>query len=137
MSETVLRIDGLRHAYGGVPVLDGHMLSVSVSLERAASRDELLAAWEEFRGEPRQCVPFIWTRRLATKGSRSSSTTRHEDGRELPVTHIRGQPQHNHGHGGSPPEEHGGDDATVDAVVPLRGRRGQRLLLGIFFGKRR
>jgi len=37
-----------------VPVLDGHMLSVSVSLERAASRDELLAAWEEFRGEPQE-----------------------------------------------------------------------------------
>ncbi len=37
-----------------VPVLDGHMLCVSVELEREAQADELVAIWNAFRGEPQE-----------------------------------------------------------------------------------
>jgi len=37
-----------------VPVLDGHTECVSLRLARPATRDELLAAWREFRAEPQE-----------------------------------------------------------------------------------
>lgn len=37
-----------------VPVVDGHLLSVSVELERAATGAELERAWNEFRGAPQE-----------------------------------------------------------------------------------
>ncbi|APF18457.1 aspartate-semialdehyde dehydrogenase [Caldithrix abyssi] len=35
-----------------VPVIDGHLESVSVELEKSAGADELIAAWEEFKALP-------------------------------------------------------------------------------------
>lgn len=37
-----------------VAVLDGHTESISVELERAASAEDMRAAWESFRGEPQR-----------------------------------------------------------------------------------
>lgn len=37
-----------------VPVVDGHTLCVSLSLETKASADELRAVWQEFRSEPQE-----------------------------------------------------------------------------------
>lgn len=37
-----------------VPVTDGHTVTVSVALERQASRDELIAAYENFTAEPQR-----------------------------------------------------------------------------------
>jgi len=49
--EAVLPVDA--HC-NRVAVSDGHTLCVSVDLERAAEPDELVAAWEEFRGAPQE-----------------------------------------------------------------------------------
>ena len=37
-----------------VPVIDGHLLSVSVELQRPATHDELVRAWNEFRSQPQE-----------------------------------------------------------------------------------
>jgi aspartate-semialdehyde dehydrogenase len=37
-----------------VPVEDGHMESVSVRFKKKASAEEIIAAWNDFRGEPQQ-----------------------------------------------------------------------------------
>jgi len=37
-----------------VPVLEGHMVCVSLELERDASMEEIRQAWESFRGEPQE-----------------------------------------------------------------------------------
>lgn len=37
-----------------VPVSDGHMAAVFVGFDRKPSRDEILAAWKEFRGRPQE-----------------------------------------------------------------------------------
>jgi aspartate-semialdehyde dehydrogenase len=37
-----------------VPVEDGHTESVSIKMQRPARAEELIAAWNEFRGEPQQ-----------------------------------------------------------------------------------
>ncbi|MGC8828103.1 MAG: aspartate-semialdehyde dehydrogenase, partial [Anaerolineae bacterium] len=37
-----------------VPVLEGHMVCVSLELERDASLEEIRQAWESFRGEPQE-----------------------------------------------------------------------------------
>jgi aspartate-semialdehyde dehydrogenase len=37
-----------------VPVSDGHMAAVSVSFERKASKDEIVARWREFSGKPQR-----------------------------------------------------------------------------------
>jgi aspartate-semialdehyde dehydrogenase len=37
-----------------VPVLDGHMIAVSVELKKKPSMEEVCAAWNEFRGLPQQ-----------------------------------------------------------------------------------
>ncbi len=37
-----------------VPVIDGHLLSVQVSLERKAKWKEVIASWQQFRGEPQR-----------------------------------------------------------------------------------
>ena len=40
-----------------VPVVDGHTVSVSIKLGKPATREEILAAWEEFRPLARQNLP--------------------------------------------------------------------------------
>lgn len=37
-----------------VPVIDGHLMTISLSLQRAASSEQLIAALREFRGEPQE-----------------------------------------------------------------------------------
>ena len=37
-----------------VPVTDGHMAAVSMSLERKASKDEIIARWRDFVGKPQR-----------------------------------------------------------------------------------
>ena len=37
-----------------VPVSDGHLACISVSLEKKATREEIIAAWKSFSGEPQQ-----------------------------------------------------------------------------------
>jgi aspartate-semialdehyde dehydrogenase len=37
-----------------VPVIDGHLLSVQVSMERKVKREEVIASWQQFRGEPQK-----------------------------------------------------------------------------------
>ncbi len=37
-----------------VPVVDGHTLCVSVELEREATHDDIVRAWQEFRGAPQE-----------------------------------------------------------------------------------
>lgn len=37
-----------------VPVSDGHLASVSVSFERKPTKEEILKAWAEFKGEPQE-----------------------------------------------------------------------------------
>jgi aspartate-semialdehyde dehydrogenase len=37
-----------------VPVTDGHLAAVSIALERAASKDDILARWREYEGRPQK-----------------------------------------------------------------------------------
>ena len=41
-----------------VPVVDGHMVSLSIKLAKPATREEILAAWAEFRPLAGQNLPF-------------------------------------------------------------------------------
>jgi aspartate-semialdehyde dehydrogenase len=71
MEEELLKLLGTLHGHAvtplaarmsascnRVPVIDGHMVSVSIKLAKPATREQIIAAWAEFRPLAGQDLPF-------------------------------------------------------------------------------
>ena len=71
MEEELLKLLGTLHGHAvtplaarmsascnRVPVIDGHMVSVSIKLAKQATREQIIAAWAEFRPLAGQDLPF-------------------------------------------------------------------------------